>query len=100
MEYTTPHTPQLNGVIERIFSVIKEGALAMLLNTKLNNTAQKMLWAEAGHTRERVRNSIATTGSTTSLFGNLYGEFPRSLVCSRSLDISDTSLNGTSSRRK
>ena len=45
LEYTTPHTPHLNGVIETIFAVIKEGALAILLNEKLNATAQKSLWA-------------------------------------------------------
>ena len=50
----TPHTPQLNEVTERIFSVIKEGALAMLLNAKRDDTAQKMLWMEAVHTSERV----------------------------------------------
>ena len=46
MKYTTPDTPQMNKVIDRIFAVIKEGALSMLLNTKLNYTAQKILWAE------------------------------------------------------
>ena len=43
MEYTEPHTPQLNGATERRFAVIKEGELAMLLNSKINDTAQKML---------------------------------------------------------
>ena len=43
-EYMTPHTPQLNGVIEERFSVIKEGALDMLLNEKLNDTNQKIMW--------------------------------------------------------
>ena len=45
----------------------------MLLNAKLNDTAYKMLREEAVHTCERVRNSISTTGSTTSPFENLYG---------------------------
>ena len=66
LEYTTPHTPQLNGFIERIFTFIKEGALAMLLKAKLNDTAQKILWSEAFHIK-RVRNIMATTGSTRSL---------------------------------
>ena len=35
--------PQMNRVIEIIFAIIKEGALAMLLKAKLNNTAYKML---------------------------------------------------------
>ena len=77
MEYTTPHTPQLNGFIERRFSVIEEEALEMLLNEKLNYTAQKMLWVEAVHTCKRVRNSMDTKGSTTIPFGNFYGEKPK-----------------------
>ena len=43
MEYTTPHTLQLNRFIAIISAVIKEGTLAMLLNTKLYETAHKTL---------------------------------------------------------
>ena len=46
----------------------------MLLNAKLNDTAQKMLLAEAFHTCKCVRNSMSTTGSTTSPFEIFYGE--------------------------
>ena len=49
LKYTTPRIPQLNVVIERIFSVIKEGSLAMILNETFNNTAQKISWEEAVH---------------------------------------------------
>ena len=73
MEYMTPHTLQLNRVTERRFEVIKEGALAIMLNAKLNDTAQKMLWSEAVHMCKHVRNSMDTTGSTTSLFENFHG---------------------------
>ena len=34
------------------------------------------MWTEAVNTCERVRNSMVTTGSTTGLFGNIYGEKP------------------------
>ena len=44
MEYMTLHMPQLNGVIEIRYAVIHEGALAVLMNAKLNETSQKMLW--------------------------------------------------------
>ena len=44
LEYMTPHKPQLNGTIDRRFDIIKEGALEMLLNEKLNDTAQKILY--------------------------------------------------------
>ena len=50
LDYTEMHTPQLNGIIKILFAVIKEGALAMLLNEKLNDTSQKMVWKEAVHT--------------------------------------------------
>ena len=36
----------------------------MLINTKFNDTAQKILWEDAVHTCERLRNSMATIGST------------------------------------
>ena len=45
----------------------------MLLNSKLNDTSHKMLWAEDAHTRERVQNSIATTGSTKRPLAIFYG---------------------------
>ena len=48
----------------------------MLLNAKLNDTSQKILWAESVHTCERVINSMATTGSTKSPSENFYGEKP------------------------
>ena len=38
----------------------------MLLNEKLNGDSQKILWAEAVHTYEGVRNSMAATVSTTA----------------------------------
>ena len=43
LDYRAPHMPELNRFIERIFVVIKEGPLAMLLNAELNDIAQKML---------------------------------------------------------
>ena len=46
----------------------------MMLNAKLNDAAQKLLWAEAFHTCKHVRNSMATMDSTTSPFGNFYRE--------------------------
>ena len=80
LEYTPPHTPQLNRIIERRFFVINEGELAMLINAKLNDAAQKILWEEAVHACKHIRNSIATTGITTSPLENVYGENPKIIV--------------------
>ena len=49
----------------------------MLLNAKLNHTYQKIMWEEAIHTCKHVRNSMSTTGSTTSPFERFYGEKPK-----------------------
>ena len=68
--------PQFSVVTERIFVVIKNRVLAMLLNMKLNDTAQKIMWEETVHTCERVRNSIKTTGCTKSPFEIFYREKP------------------------
>ena len=72
----------------------------MLINAKINDTAQKMMWAEAINTCKHIRKIMATTGSTISPFEKLNGENPRSLVRSWSSDVSDTSLNGKFSRIK
>ena len=48
----------------------------MLLNSKLNDTAHKILWAEDVRTCKCLRNSMANTGSTTSPFEVFYGEKP------------------------
>ena len=70
---------QFNVFIERRFSVINEGALVMLLNVKFNDTAQKMLQAEAAHTCKRVHNSIIKTGRTNSPIEFFYGERPKNI---------------------
>ena len=90
----------MNVFIERVFSIIKELLLAIMINDKINDTDQKMLWAESVRTCTRVRNSMANTGSTTSPFKKYMEKKQRSLVCSWSSDVLDTSINGTSSRSK
>ena len=54
LDYTTPHTPQLNSITKRIFTVIKKVALDMILNANPNDTAQKILLVETVHMFERV----------------------------------------------
>ena len=46
----------------------------MLLNEKLNDTAQNILFEESAHMFERVINGMATIGSTKILFEVFYGE--------------------------
>ena len=49
----------------------------MLINTKLNEKAQEMLWKESIHMYKHVRNTMYTTVNTTSPFKKIYGEKPK-----------------------
>ena len=68
--------PQLNSVTERRFALIKAVVLDMILNTKLNDTDQKMLWSVAVHTYKGIQKNISTTVSTESPFENFHEEQP------------------------
>ena len=46
----------------------------MILNAKLHDTYQKVLWEESVHTYKRVRKSMSTTGITKSIFNIFYVE--------------------------
>ena len=72
----------------------------MLLNAKLNETAQKILWVEAVNACNHIRNSMDTTGITKSPFETLTGRNRRSLFHYQSLDVSPASLKGTKLRRE
>ena len=49
----------------------------MLINAKLNDTDQKMIWTEALHMCKRTRKIMDTTGSKKIPFENIHGEKPK-----------------------
>jgi hypothetical protein len=65
-EFTAPNTPQQNGVAERAFAVIKDGAVAMLRGAKLTNKWCGQLWAEAVSMQTYLRNRIPSAGENKS----------------------------------
>ena len=52
----------------------------MLLNAKLNDTAQKMMLEKAAHICKCVQNSMPPTGSTKIPYEIYYGEKPKIIV--------------------
>ena len=68
--------PQLNGITKEKSAVIKAVVLYMLLNAKLNDTDQKMLWSEVVHTYEGIQKSISTTFITEIPFEYFHEEKP------------------------
>ena len=62
-QLTVPHSPQQNGVAERLNRSLMESARAMLSNANLPNN----LWAEAIATAAYLRNRITTSANEEQL---------------------------------
>ena len=58
LELTAPHTPQMNGVVERKFVTIRDRAQSMMLGAMLDEEHQGKLWAEATYTATRLHNLV------------------------------------------
>jgi hypothetical protein len=76
IEFTAPNTPQQNGVAERAFAVILDGALSSMIGAKLTTAYQGFLWAEAVYAQTKIRNMIPMTGESVSPIELFTGETP------------------------
>ena len=74
LEYTAPHTPQHNGVVERMFSRDAKRALAMMISAAWTKEMQAKLWAEATKTAALLGNVLPNTRSTVPPDEQFYGE--------------------------
>ena len=74
LEYTAPHTPQMNGVCERRIAVNLSGARAFLYAANFTEETRKTLWAEAVNYTEQVRNAMSTSNSAESADSKFYGK--------------------------
>jgi hypothetical protein len=63
LEYTAPHIPQHNGVVERMFSRDAKRALAMMISAAWTKEMQAKLWAEATKTAAILGSSLPNTRS-------------------------------------
>jgi hypothetical protein len=73
MEYTAPHTPQHNGVVERMFARDANRALAMMLSAGLTKFLQGKLWAEATKTAAVLGNTLPNSRTTVPPDELFYG---------------------------
>ena len=79
LEYTAPHTPQMNGVCERRIAVNLSGARAFLYASNFTEKTRKALWAEAINYTEQVRNAMSTSNSKESADFKFFGKSPNFL---------------------
>jgi hypothetical protein len=61
LELTAPNTPQMNGVVERRFVILKQRALAMMVSADLIKTVREKLWCEAVDCGNDLGNISAST---------------------------------------
>ena len=74
LEYTAPHTPQHNGVVERRFVTDRNRAMAMMLAARLTPAAQNLLRCEAISTASKIGDSVVRQGQTKSAYEIFYGK--------------------------
>ena len=77
LEYTAPHTPQMNVVCERRIVVNLNGARAFLYASNFTENTRKILWVEAINYTEQVRNAMSTSNSKESADLKFFGKYDR-----------------------
>jgi hypothetical protein len=60
-EFTAPHSPQMNGPVERQFATDGGKALASMIQACLTDVAQQLLWAEACSAASENTNIMCNT---------------------------------------
>jgi hypothetical protein len=60
LELTAPDTPQMNGVVEQRFVILKQRALAMMASADLVKTVREKLWCEAVDCANDLENISAS----------------------------------------
>ena len=71
-ETTVPHSPQQNGITERMNRTLQEGALSMILHAGLSEN----FWAEAVWSAAYIRNRVITTATGVTPYERWYGKKP------------------------
>jgi hypothetical protein len=74
LEYTAPHTPQHNGVMERMFLRDAKRALAMMISAARTKEMQSKLWAEVTKSVALLGNVLPNTHRTVPPDKQFYGE--------------------------
>ena len=71
-ETTVLHSPQQNGIAERMNRTLQEGALSMILHAGIS----KEFWAEAVCSTAYIRNRAITTATGVTTYERWYGKKP------------------------
>ena len=72
-EFTTPYTPQQNGVAERMNRTLQDIALALMSHSGL----PKVFWAESVANACYIRNRMPTSSTKMTPYERWYGQKPK-----------------------
>ena len=70
---TAPNTPQMNGVVERAFTIFTERGRAMMEEANMPRSVQQVLWAECFNTAGLISNLMKVGGRKDSPLKMFYG---------------------------
>ena len=76
IEFTSPHTPQVNGVVERRIAALKLRSQAMMNQADQNKELKNKLWIEAIRCANVLENITATLSSAKSPYELYHGKKP------------------------
>jgi len=76
-EYTSPDTPQQNGVVERAFGTLWSRVRAMMNNAMFPRAQRDAWWAECASTATKLDNIMSAHQNERSPHENFYGYNPK-----------------------
>ena len=73
LEYTTPGTPQQNGVVERALATVMGRARAMMNHAEFTMAKRQQLWCEAAQTTTLLDNILVQDSAKSPPFTQFFG---------------------------
>ena len=75
-EFTSPKTPQQNGVVERAFATLKGRARSMLNFAGMQGAKRIQLWCEAAGTATKITNILVKNNHDKCAHEKVYDQLP------------------------
>ena len=76
-EFTSPGTPQQNGVVERSFATLYGRVRSMMNGAGFTKEKQEELWCEASNTATKLENVCSNKKGEESPYKRYYGQNPK-----------------------
>ena len=75
-EFTSPKTPQQNGVVERAFATLKGRVRSMLNFAGMQDAKRIQLWCEAANTATKINNILVKNNYDPCAHEKVYDQLP------------------------